>query len=145
MIHIRRAKESDLPEVIRLQHQLDSDEPRIPDDDAQRIFARMNSYPDYGIFVAESEGVIAGTFTLLVMDKLGHNGRPAGIVEDVVVDEHLRGRGIGAKMMRFAMDYCRLRGCYKLMLSSNAKRTPAHTFYEGLGFERHGFSFLVEL
>ena len=145
MIQIRRATEADLGDVIRLQHQLDASEPRISDDDARRIFARMNSYPDLGIFVAESDGTIVGTFTLLVMDKLGHNGKPEGIVEDVVVDEHRRGQGIGAEMMRFAMEHCRARGCYKLALSSNAKRTEAHAFYEGLGFRRHGFSFVVEL
>ena len=31
------------------------------------------------------------------------------------------------------------------MLSSNAKRERAHAFYESLGFERHGFSFRVNL
>ena len=144
MIHIRRATEADLPEVIRLQHQLDDAEPPISEENAASIFARMNTYPDYGIFVAEADGTIAGTFTLLVMDKLGHNGAPAGIVEDVVVDRDRRGQGIGGAMMRFAMHHCRARGCYKLALSSNAKRTDAHAFYERLGFRRHGFSFLIE-
>jgi len=145
VIVIRKATEADLPDVIRLQHQLDDAEPRISEENAARIFARMNTYPDCGIFVAEAAGTIAGAFTLLVMDKLGHNGKPAGIVEDVVVDQERRGQGIGGEMMRFAMDYCRGRGCYKLALSSNAKRTDAHAFYERLGFRRHGFSFLVEL
>ena len=144
MIVIRRATDSDLKEVIRLQHQLDGAEPQISEENAARIFARMNTYPDNVLFVAEKDGTIAGTFTLLIFDKLGHNGKPAGIVEDVVVDQNSRGLGIGGEMMRFAMDYCRARGCYKLALSSNAKRTEAHAFYENLGFRRHGFSFLVE-
>ena len=46
-------------------------------------------------------------------------------------------------MMEFALDLCRAKGCYKLMLSSNAKRKRAHAFYESLGFERHGLSFRV--
>ncbi len=79
------------------------------------------------------------------MDKLAHNGKPSGLVEDVVVDETLRGLGIGREMMRFAMEYCRARGCYKLALSSNLKRVEAHGFYETLGFRRHGFSYVVEL
>lgn len=146
MIRIRKATAGDLREVIRLQGQLsDAGEAGISEEDASRIFARMETYPDNVVFVAELEGRIAGTFTLLVMDKLGHGGKPAGVVEDVVVDEELRGRGIGAEMMRFALDYCRGRGCYKLALSSNVRRTEAHDFYEGLGFRRHGFSFLVEL
>ena len=145
MIEIRRATEADLSAVIRLQRQLDEAEARISKENAARIFARMNTYPDYGVFVAEVDGTITGTFTLLVMDKFGHNRKPAGIVEDVVVDVDRRGQGIGAEMMRFAMEYCSSRGCYKLALSSNARRTDAHAFYERLGFRRHVFSFLVEL
>lgn len=144
MTHIRRATETDLPAIIRLHDQLDPGEPQIPENHARRIFARINSYPDYGIYVAELDGRIAGTFGLLVMDKLAHNGKPSGLVEDVVVDESLRGRGIGREMMRFAMEYCRTRGCYKLALSSNLKRTDAHAFYEQLGFRKHGFSYVVD-
>lgn len=146
MIQIRRATESDLPEIIRLHNQLDPGEPPTSDADAHCIFSRINTYPDYAIYVAESgEGRIAGTFGLLVMDKLAHNGKPSGLVEDVVVDESLRGQGIGRAMMHFAMEYCRSRGCYKLALSSNLKRTEAHGFYETLGFRKHGFSYAVEL
>jgi GNAT superfamily N-acetyltransferase len=146
MIHIRRATESDLAAIVRLHNQLDADAAQISDSDAQRIFARINTYPDYAIYAAErDDGRIAGTFGLLVIDKLAHNGKPSGIVEDVVVDESLRGHGIGREMMRFAMEYCRARGCYKLALSSNLKRTEAHGFYETLGFRKHGFSYVVDL
>jgi GNAT superfamily N-acetyltransferase len=146
MTHIRRATESDLPAVIRLHNQLDPGEPQISNADADRIFARINTYPDYAIYVAESdEAAIVGTFGLLVMDKLAHNGQPSALVEDVVVDESLRGQGIGRAMMLFAMEYCRTRGCYKLALSSNLKRTEAHTFYETLGFRKHGFSYAIDL
>ena len=43
------------------------------------------------------------------------------------------------------MERCREKDCYKLVLSSNARRERAHAFYESLGFERHGFSFRVNL
>jgi GNAT superfamily N-acetyltransferase len=146
MIHIRRATESDLTAVIRLHNQLDPGDSQISDADANRIFARINTYPDYAIYVAESDdGRIAGTFGLIVMDKLAHNGKPSALVEDVVVDESLRGHGIGREMMLFAMEYCRTRGCYKLALSSNLKRVEAHGFYEALGFRKHGFSYAVGL
>jgi hypothetical protein len=47
--------------------------------------------------------------------------------------------------MEHAMNACREFGCYKLTLSSNLKRERAHRFYEGLEFERHGYSFLIEI
>jgi hypothetical protein len=46
-------------------------------------------------------------------------------------------------MIRFVLDLCRTKGCYKLTLASNAKRKRAHAFYESLGFQRHGLSFRV--
>ena len=144
-MHIRRATEADLAEIIRLHQQLDPAEPATSEADARRIFERINTYPDYAIYLAEVNGKIAGTFGLLVMDKLAHNGKPSALVEDVVVDEALRGQGIGREMMAFAMEHGRARGCYKLALSSNLKRTEAHAFYETLGFRKHGYSYAIDL
>jgi GNAT superfamily N-acetyltransferase len=50
----------------------------------------------------------------------------------------------GQQMMQFAMHCCREKGCYKVVLSSNIKREAAHRFYESLGFQKHGYSFIVE-
>ena len=47
-------------------------------------------------------------------------------------------------MMTYARELARQAGCYKLVLSSNRKRERAHAFYESLGFQRHGISFLIE-
>jgi GNAT superfamily N-acetyltransferase len=46
-------------------------------------------------------------------------------------------------MMEHARELAREAGCYKLALSSNQRRVQAHAFYERLGFERHGVSFVV--
>jgi GNAT superfamily N-acetyltransferase len=48
-------------------------------------------------------------------------------------------------MVRQAIELCRDKGCYKLALSSNSRRSRAHAFYESLGFKRHGYSFVAEL
>ena len=94
--------------------------------------------------MAEKEGEIIGTFALLIMDNLAHQGTPSGVVEDVAVLNDLQGKGIGKLMMEFAMAKCKEAGCYKLVLSSNVKRIEAHAFYESLDFEKHGFSFRVK-
>jgi GNAT superfamily N-acetyltransferase len=107
--------------------------------------ARFNDYPDYTLYVAERGGDVVGSFALLVMHNLGHLGAPSAIVEDVVVAPALHGQGVGKAMMQFALELCRDKGCYKLVLSSNAKRERAHAFYESLGFDRHGLSFRVDV
>ena len=143
---IREAETADLPGVLALYAQPDLDDGVVlPLHDAERIFARFARYPNYTLYVAEQDGRIVGSFALLIMDNLGHLGAPSAIVEDVVVGPVLHGRGVGRAMMRFAIERCREKRCYKLALSSNAKREGAHAFYESLGFERHGFSFRIVL
>lgn len=146
VLAIRVATAGDLPGVLALYAQPDLDNGVIlPIAQAEAIFARFAAYPSYTLYVAEQDGRIAGTFALLVMDNLGHLGAPSAIVEDVAVDPTLQGHGIGQAMMRFAIKQARERGCYKLMLSSNAIRERAHAFYEALGFERYGYAFRINL
>jgi GNAT superfamily N-acetyltransferase len=145
-LSLRPAGKADLPAVLSLYAQPDLDNGRVlAIKDAEAIFERFGRYPDYTLYVAEIDRIIVGSFALLVMDNLGHLGAPSAIVEDVVVDPSRHSMGIGRAMMDFAIETARERRCYKLVLSSNAKRTRAHAFYESLGFERHGHSFHVSL
>jgi len=147
-VAIRRAERVDLPAILALHAQPGmNDGEVIALDAAAAIWRRMADYPDYGVYVATAadDGAVVGTFALLVMDNLAHGGAPSAVVEDVCVDERLRGRGIGRAMMMFAMERARASGCYKLTLSSNQARAGAHAFYRALGFEQHGLSFHVPL
>ena len=143
---IRVATEEDLPAVLALYAQDDFDQGRVLSLEAARaVFSQFANYSDYRLYVAETDGRIMGSFALLVMVNLGHQGKPSAIVEDVVVSQSHQGQGIGRAMMAFALERCREKGCYKLQLSSNLKRRNAHAFYEALGFERHGFSYRIEI
>jgi GNAT superfamily N-acetyltransferase len=145
-IILREAALSDLPRLLELYMQLDfGPEKKLSLTKARSQFLRYGEYPNYRVYVAEAAGVIVGTFALIIIDSVAHGGKPFGIVEDVVVSADWQGKGIGKKMMQFAMARCKKMGCYKLALSSHLKREDAHKFYESLGFEKHGFSFQVAL
>nr|WP_246549499.1 GNAT family N-acetyltransferase [Ancylobacter oerskovii] len=121
-----------------------------PDDagdlaEARAVFDRMGRYPDYGLYVAEAEGEVLGTFTLLVAENIAHGCARSAVIEAVAVSGAAQGRGIGRAMMGWALDRAREKGCYKAALSTRMSRERAHAFYEGLGFRRHGFSFTTEL
>ena len=88
---------------------------------------------------------LIGTFAFLLMHNIGHMGSASAIIEDVVVAQDHQGQGIGQQMMLQAMKLAKEMGCYKMVLSSNIKRTRAHDFYESLGFEKHGHSFRIDL
>jgi GNAT superfamily N-acetyltransferase len=145
-ITIREASEHDLPAVLQLYAQPEIDDGEVLAlSTARAIFRQFRYYPHYSLFVAEQDARIVGSYAFLVMHNLGHVGTPSAIVEDVAVDPTLHGQGIGQAMMQHAMSEARTAGCYKLMLSSNAKRHRAHDFYEKLGFDRHGYSFLCPI
>jgi GNAT superfamily N-acetyltransferase len=141
---VREATEADLPAVLRIYAQPGLDESEVLSVDEARVhYRRFRLYPNYRLFVALLDGEVVGTFALLIMDNLAHRAAPSGVVEDVAVREDLQGRGIGREMMAAARERCREAGCYKMALSSNLRREAAHAFYESLGFERHGYSFLI--
>lgn len=143
---LREAQAADLPGVLALYAQPSFDDGAVLSlDDALALWQRFAQYPNYTLWVATEADEVVGTYALLIMDNLAHRGTPSAIVEDVVVSQARQGQGIGREMMAHAMARARLSGCYKLVLSSNDKRQAAHAFYEGLGFQRHGQSFVVEL
>jgi GNAT superfamily N-acetyltransferase len=145
-IVIRKAEKKDLRFVLLLYSQPDMDNGKVLDlKAAEKIFEKMGKYPDYSVYVAELNGNIVGTFALAIMDNLAHMGMPSGLIEDVVVLDSLQGKGIGKRMMNYAIEICKDKGCYKTLLSSNLKREGAHRFYEGIGFKKHGYSFSMEL
>jgi len=145
-ISIRQAIPADVKHLLRLYQsaEIESESP-FTVDEGQAHFEVFERYPNYRVFVAVLNEQIVGTYELLVMDNLAKRGRKSGVVEDVAVSPLHQGHGIGRKMMTHAMAMCREAGCYKLVLSSGLKRTRAHDFYDSVGFERHGFSFRVEL
>jgi GNAT superfamily N-acetyltransferase len=148
---IRQATAQDLPQVLQLYAQPSMDNGQVMAlAAAEQLWAQFSQYPSYRLFVASqtdahAQEQVIGTYALLVMHNLAHQGTPSAIVEDVVVSEAHQSQGVGRAMMAHAMDLARQAGCYKLVLSSNQKRERAHAFYESLGFQRHGFSFQIEI
>jgi ribosomal protein S18 acetylase RimI-like enzyme len=56
-------------------------------------------------------------------------------IEDVVVDEEVRGKGIGERLVRQALDLAREAGADGVALTSNPKREAANRLYQRLGFK----------
>jgi GNAT superfamily N-acetyltransferase len=144
-ITMRQALSSDIKAVLALYAELGMDDGKVlPEAQAQQVFAQFARYPNYRLFVAQHGSAIVGSYALLIMHNLAHQGTPSAIAEDVVVAQAYRGQGIGRQMMAHAQGRAREAGCYKLALSSNTKRKDAHAFYESLGFAQHGLSFVID-
>ncbi|MBA3604906.1 MAG: GNAT family N-acetyltransferase [Actinomycetota bacterium] len=87
---------------------------------------------DSALLVARIDGQIIGVLTLATYRI--PTGRKAWI-EDVVVDESARGRGVGEALSRAAVDEARRRGAKDVSLTSRPSRQAANRLYQRIGFE----------
>lgn len=144
-IQIRPATIDDVENILYIYAKALDNDNVLSVEKGQEIFLKQQQYPDYQVFIAELDNEIVGTFALLIMENMAHLGTPSAVVEDVGVLPTIQSKGIGKLMMEFALNYAKEKGCYKMSLSSNLRREKAHQFYESLGFQKHGFSFLTDL
>ena len=100
---------------------------------AKEIFEKINANPDHIIAVAELDGEIVGSATLLIESKFIHDGDLVGHIEDVVVDKEYQSQKIGKKIMNYLIEIAKNRGCYKTILNCTDDVKP---FYEKLGFKQ---------
>ena len=91
------------------------------------ILKKIIANPDHIIHVAEINGKIVGSTTLLIEQKFIHNGGRVGHIEDVVVSKEYEGRGIGIKLVRSLLEKAKGMNCYKTILDCQDELIP---FYE---------------
>ena len=132
---IRELKEEDLGNGFLKSLDTLREASSIDKEKAKSIFKKINSNPDHIIAVAELDGKIVGSTTLLIEPKFIHNGGLVGHIEDVVVGKEYQGKKIGEKIMKFLLEISKNRGCYKTILDCTDDVKP---FYEKLGFKQIG-------
>ncbi len=84
------------------------------------------------LFVARLAGEVVGSLTLALYQI------PTGVkawIEDVVVDDSARGRGVGEQLNRAAIAVATERGAKHVSLTSRSSREAANRLYRRLGFE----------
>ncbi len=108
--------------------QLSSSSPRPTVEQLARIAGSDCNH----LLIAESEdSTVLGSMTLVVFEI------PTGVrawIEDVVVDESARGRGVGAALNRRAIDIAHEVGAKSVDLTSRPSREAANRLYQKLGF-----------
>jgi N-acetylglutamate synthase-like GNAT family acetyltransferase len=90
--------------------------------------------PNNFIFVCEVDGVVCGSAFLTLCPDAMFGDQPYGVIENVVVAEAWRGKGIGRRLFEQIEELCRARDCSKIMLLSSTTRKLAHRFFEQQGY-----------
>lgn len=150
LVMIREATEDDLEAIVALfaddplgGHGDTTDPQALPE--YRAAFTRIAGSPNETLYVAELSGEVVGTFQTMVTTTLTARGSSSLIIEAVQARADIRGRGIGASMINFAIDKARESGMRLVQLTSNAVRTDAHRFYERLGFSPSHIGFKMKL
>lgn len=139
-LKFRRATREDLAEIVRL---LSDDflgrlreryENPLPESYI-KAFEEIEADKNNELIVAETGGEIVGTLQITFTPSISFQGGKRATIESVRVDEKYRGRGIGKKLMLWAIKRAREENCFAVQLTTNAERADAHRFYENLGFK----------
>ena len=102
--------------------------------DFERLFERLRTRGTQQrtiVYVNPTDGQICATGSLFLECKFTHKGGICGHIEDVVVDETVRGKHLGVRVIEELIKIARAEGCYKVILDCSRKNVP---FYERCGF-----------
>jgi GNAT superfamily N-acetyltransferase len=132
---LRRARLADIASMSDLLGELfgiETDFETRPERQRAGLRALLRGKGRHAI-VAEEDGAVVGMATLQVLVSTAEGG-PVGLVEDVIVCSHYRGRGIGGKLIAGLEGIARREGLLRLQLLADERNAPAARFYGGSGW-----------
>ena len=94
---------------------------------------------DIKFFIEQNGKEVARAYLYILKNDL--HAEPFGFLEDVFVDESLRGQGIGTGLLKEIIKMAKDNQCYKIVATSRYERPKVHALYERLGFKDWGKEF----
>ena len=87
------------------------------------------------LLVADEDGVVVGMVSIQTLISTAEGGA-AGLLEDLVVAEGCRGRGIGTRLLHAALAWVREQGLTRVQLLADTNNEEALRFYSRHSFHR---------
>ena len=128
IFEVTESKESTLKLVNRLLPQLSKSAPPLTSGKLEEIVQSTHVH----LFIAQEGAKVLGMLSLVVFPI------PTGIrawVEDVVVDESARGKGVGRALSEYAVQVANKKGALTVDLTSRPSRVAANQLYQKVGFQ----------
>lgn len=127
---IEKLKVEDISDILELYSALIPFEISIGK--SFEIYKEMLMDENYLLLVAKEDNRVLGSALGIYCKGLVV---PFLVVEDVIVKEGLRGKGVGRKLMESLDEFAIRKHCAYAILVSSAFRKEAHKFYENVGFK----------
>ena len=136
---IRKAKIDDLDNIVRLlsDDKLGSkrENYKVPlPREYLDAFKRIEEDENQFLIVAEEDSTVIGTLQLSFIQYLTYKGGIRAQIEGVRVDNDYRGKGVGRKMIEYAVCEAKERKTHLIQLTTDKKRPKALEFYKSIGF-----------
>lgn len=144
-MRIRPAKQSDIPAIENLLKQIllvhhdvrpdifQADGSKFTGQELSEMLAD-NQKPIF-VYVDENDDVKGHLFTAFKNSECPKVPRKTLFIEDLCVDEEMRGQKIGEQLLQFAIDYAKENGCYNVTLNVWNANQGALRFYENQGLK----------
>jgi L-amino acid N-acyltransferase len=138
-MHIRDARESDLPAMLDIYNDLIATTTAIYRDDPTTLEERASWWrgritAGYPVIVAEDDGVVVGYASF--GDFRAWPGYRFTVEHSVYARKDRRGGGIGGTLMKELIQRARTMGKHIMIAGVDAENAASLRFHERLGFER---------
>lgn len=139
---IRKVVKKDFPDCLRLFQELWPNV-SINSSDIQSVLEQYLKNENYEIYCYEKDGVI-GIVTITKRLTFFYGGKVA-IIEDLVIEEKIRNKGIGKRLVDFVEQRMKQEGIRGIELSSDFHRNQTHRFWERMGYKKLAYQFRKNL
>ena len=112
--------------------------PEITDTDFINSLKKIHDIGKIVIGVCNGDIVCSGT--IIIEPKIIHGGKSVGHIEDIVVLEKWRGKGLASAVIDHLKEYGFNNNCYKIILDCDAK---LETFYAKSKFSKKGIKMAI--
>lgn len=132
-MQIRTMIDTDLPELSLLYEQFWGEKSSL--DKMKDMFNKLRANNDYILLSAIQDNKVVGSAMGVVCHELYGECRPFMVIEDFIVDNNVRRKGIGTGLMKELENRARDHNCCNILLVTESNRTDAQSFYESTGFK----------
>jgi len=145
-ITIRFADTGDIPVLVRLLTELitlESDFKENPERMAQGFQLLLSDPNTRRVFVARTKGKVVGMCTGQLFPSSVEGGLVL-LIEDFIVHESMRSRGVGKRLIQAVEHWGREKGAKRFQLFADRDKARAHQFYKQQGWSESSLTYLFK-